>query len=224
MDYTKIQEIPIELLLEHPENSNFMNAETARKLRRHIERTGRYEPLTVRPHPGEDGKFQVINGHNRLRVLRALNYQTANCVVWNLDDDQTRLYLATLNRLSGNEIPERRAALLDNLLQAFDVDELTALLPDDKKQIEELRRLSRLEPDEIITRTPAEEKLAIPVILTFMVEESEVKEINLALDLIINAEEEKLSRSQALAHLARFYLGRYAPVIRESINEKLEGL
>ena len=207
MKRVKIQEIPTGLLLEHPENSNFMNAETVQKLRRHIERTGRYEPLTVRPHPSEEGKFQVINGHNRLRVLRALNYQSAHCVVWNLDDDQTRLYLATLNRLSGNEIPERRAALLDNLLQTFDIDELMALLPDDRKQIEELERLSRLEPDEIITRTSAEEKLAIPAILTFMVEESEAKEVNLALDLILKTEEEELSRGQALVYLARFYLG-----------------
>jgi len=201
-----LQDISIGLLVEHPENSNFMNAETARKLRRHIERTGRYEPLTVRPHPSEEGKFQVINGHNRLRVLRTLYYRTANCVVWNLDDDQTRLYLATLNRLSGNEVPERRAALLDNLLQVFDVDELTVLLPDDRKQIEELRRLSSLEPDEIITRTSDEEKLTIPVILTFMVEESEAKEINLAIDLILKAEEEELSRGHALTRLARFYL------------------
>ena len=214
MDHSKIHEIQTELLVEHPENSNLMSAETARKLRRHIERTGRYEPLTVRPHPSEEGKFQVINGNNRLRVLRALNYRTANCVVWNLDDDQTRLYLATLNRLSGNEVPERRAALMDNLLQAFDVDELTALLPDDKKQIEELRRLSRLEPDEIVMRTNAEEKLAIPVILTFMVEEPEAKEVNLALDLILGTCKEELSRSQALVRLARFYLGHCNPDTR----------
>jgi hypothetical protein len=157
-----------------------------------------------------------------LRVLRALNYQTANCVVWNLDDDQTRLYLATLNRLSGNEIPERRAALLDNLLQAFDVDELTALIPDDRKQIEELRQLSHLEPDEIITRTSAEEKLTIPVIITFMVEESEAKDVNLALDLILKTEAKELSRGQALVYLARFYLGHYRPAIKESCVEKLE--
>ena len=207
-----LQDISIGLLVEHPENSNFMIAETARKLRRHIERTGRYEPLTVRPHPSEEGKFQVINGHKRLRVLRALNYKTANCVVWNLDDDQTRIYLATLNRLSGNEIPERRAALLDNLLQTFDLDELTELLPDDNKQIKELRLLSHLEPDEIITRTSGEEKLAIPVILTFMVEESEAKEVNLALDLILKTEEE-ISRSQALVHLTRFYLTRCKSVL-----------
>jgi hypothetical protein len=211
VDHAKIQEIPVELLLEHPENSNFMNAETARKLRRHIEHTGRYEPLTVRPHPNEEEQYQVINGHNRLRVLRALNHRTANCVVWNLDDNQTRLYLATLNRLSGNEVPERRAALLDNLFQAFDLEELAALLPDERKQIEELKRMSHLEPDEIITRTCREEKLAVPVILTFMVEEAEAKELYLALDLILKTVKEELSRSQALVYLASFYLGHSKP-------------
>jgi hypothetical protein len=120
-----------------------------------------------------------------------------------------------LNRLSGNEIPERWAALLDNLLQAFDVDELTALLPDDKKQIEELRQLSHLEPDEIITRTSGEEKLAIPAILTFMIEESEAKEVNIALDLILKKEEEQ-SRGRALAYLARFYLGHGKHVTKEN--------
>lgn len=140
-----------------------------------------------------------------MRVLLALNCRTANCVVWNLDDDQTRLYLATLNRLSGTEIPERRAALLDNLLQSFDLDELATLLPDDRKQIEELRRLSSLEPDEIIKEVSEGEKLTIPVILTFMVEESEAKEVNLALDLILKVEKE-LSLGSALAYLSRFYL------------------
>ena len=210
----KIHEIPNELLLEHPENSNFMNADIAQKLRRHIERTGRYEPLTVRPHPSEEGKFQVINGHNRLRVLRALNYQTVHCVVWNLDDDQTRLYLATLNRLSGKEIPERRAALMDNLLQAFDINELIALLPDDRKQIEELERLSRLELDDLTKQAAPEERYEVPVIISFMLEESEAKEVNLALDLIISTENVKLSRGQALLHLARFYLGRCRNVTR----------
>jgi ParB-like chromosome segregation protein Spo0J len=214
-----LQDIPIELLVAHPENSNFMNAEMLNKLRRHIERTARYEPLTVRPHPSEDGKFQVINGHNRLRVLRALNYQTAHCVVWDLDDDQTRIYLATLNRLSGNDVPERRAALLENLLATFGVNELATLLPDDKKQIEELERLSRLELDELTRRTTTEEELRVPVILSFMLEESEAKEVNLALDLILNVETGELSRGQALVNLARFYLGNCRPVAGENVGE-----
>ncbi len=207
-----LQDIPVELLVAHPENSNFMNAEMTKKLRRHIERTGRYEPLTVRPHPSERGKFQVINGHNRLRVLRALNHKTAHCLVWNIDDNQTRLYLATLNRLSGSDVPERRATLLENLLTSFDTDELSALLPDSEKQIDELRRLSNVELEKLTERSIAEEKFEVPVILTFILEESEAKEVNLVLDLILNTEKEKLFRSQALARLARFYIERCKPV------------
>lgn len=202
------RDIPLPLLVPHPENSNFMDAETTKKLRRHIEKTGRYEPLTVRPHPREEGKFQVINGHNRLRVLRTLNHQTAHCIIWNLDDDQTRLYLATLNRLSGSDVPERRAALLENLLTSFDVNELIALLPDDRKQIEELKRLSRIELDELKPQTTTEERFTVPVIIDFLLEESEAKEVNLALDLILNREKKEISRSQALVCLARFYLER----------------
>ena len=206
MEQITYRDIPLPLLMPHPENSNFMDVETTKKLRRHIERTGRYEPLTVRPHPSEEGKFQVINGHNRLRVLCALNYRTVHCVVWNLDDDQTRLYLATLNRLSGGDVPERRAALLENLLTTFDINELIALLPDDRKQIEELKRLSHIELDELSPQTMTEERFSVPVILDFLLEESEAKEVNLALDLILNREKKGISRSQALVCLARFYL------------------
>lgn len=164
--------------------------------------------MTVRPHPNEEGKFQVINGHNRLRILRVLKYPTAHCVIWNLDDDQTRLYLATLNRLSGSDVPERRAILLGNLLDTFGINELSSLLPDNENQIEELRRLSQIESDDFTPQATASESFSVPVILDFMLEELEAKEINLALDLILNREKEELSRSQALLCLARFYLGR----------------
>lgn len=207
------RDISLHLLVPHPDNSNFMKEEMLKKLRRHIESTGRYEPLIVRPHPSEEGKFQVVNGHNRLRVLRALNYDSAQCIVWDLNDEQARLYLATLNRLSGNEIPERRAALLENLLETFDIDELAVLLPDDKKHLEELRRLSRLELDDSVEQSPVSDMFQVPVILSFMVEESEAKEINLAMDLIIRADGPTLSSSQALVCLARFYLRQCNPLL-----------
>jgi ParB-like chromosome segregation protein Spo0J len=202
----EIKNIPIELLLEHPENCNFMNIETAKKLRRHIEGTGRYEPLTVRPHPNEKSRFQVINGHNRLHVLRVLDYKVVYCVVWNIDDVQTRLYLATLNRLSGNDVPERRAMLLEILAVSFDAHELALLLPDSTKQLEELKRLSRIDIGELPKATTFEEIVNIPVILSFMVNETEASDINLALDSLLDLNK-AISRSQALVQLARSYLG-----------------
>jgi hypothetical protein len=206
MNYTNTQEIPIELLLEHPENSNYMDALTGQKLRHHIEGTGRYEPLVVRPHPGENGKYQVINGHNRLRTLKALKYQTANCLVWYVDDNQTRLYLATLNRLSGTDTPERRAMLVENLLGSFSKDKLSLILPENEKQIEELRQLIHPELDESGQKDFILKDVQIPVIVTFMLEKSEAKELDLALDLVISSDDRILPRSKALMTLARYYL------------------
>ena len=206
MNDVKTQDIPVELLVEHPENSNFMNASVAKKLQRHIKQTGRYDPLVVRPHPDSPGKFQVVNGHNRLRALRALNCRTACCVVWHLDDKQTRLYLATLNRLCGKDVPERRASLLDNLLKSFDQDKLIGLLPENEKQLDQLARLCKFETEGFPGTTNVREELQIPVLLDFALYESEARELNLALDLVIDTQEARLTRSQALVRLARFYL------------------
>ena len=207
-----LRDIPIDSLVPHPENSNHMTAEMLGKLRRHIERTGRYEPLTVRPHPSAEGKYEVLNGHNRLRVLRAIGHESARCVVWDVDDGQARLYLATLNRLAGADIPERRAALLESLLGTFDIAELSALLPDDRRQIEELERLSRLEPENLSPASPTDERESpVPVILDFILEEAEAKEVNLALDMVRASEEDNISGSQALVRLTRFYLSQCQP-------------
>ena len=206
MEKINIQLIPINFLVEHPENSNFMKGLIADRLRNYIEKTGRYEPLTVRRHPDEEDKFQVINGHNRLRILRSLNYHKVNCIIWNLDDNWARLYLATLNRLSGQDIPERRAILLDNLLQSFELDELSTLLPDDKKQLEELKQIGRFEIETYSKSDTFNKAYVMPVILTFSLDESEVKELNLALDMILKKQKRDLTRSQALVYLARNYI------------------
>ena len=39
----------LDALDSHPENANRMSADRLEKLKGHIERTGRYEPLIVRP-------------------------------------------------------------------------------------------------------------------------------------------------------------------------------
>ena len=170
-----------------------MNAETLKKLRRHIERNRIYEPITIRPHPREQDKFEVTNGHNRLRVLRVLDYQKVCCIVWDIDDDQTRLYLASLGRLSGGDIPERRAILMENLLERFDVSDLTDLLPDDKKRIEELERIAHTELDEPALNSTEHETTSIPAIVTFMLDEDETEVIDLALNLVLTIDRENVS-------------------------------
>jgi hypothetical protein len=199
------EEIKVQLLIAHPENCNYMEANTLEKVKRHIMRTGNYEPLTVRPHPMEPGTFQVINGHHRLKVLRELGHESVACTIWNIDDDQARLYLATLNRLAGKDVPERRANLLGQLLETYAIEDLTELLPESQKQLEELTQLAEMEFEKFMHQDLPDITLDIPVMLSFMLSEPEAVSVNLALDNIIR-DAKDLSRSGALLKMAGLYL------------------
>src|SRR5712692_136185 len=130
--------IPIEDLRPHPLNSNVMPEDLREKLRAHIHRTGRYPFLVVRPHPDDPGQYQVLDGHHRIEILRELGHTEARCDVWQVDDREAKLLLATLNRLQGQDLPRRRAELLHSLLGETSVVDLAGLLPESAKQIEEL--------------------------------------------------------------------------------------
>jgi len=125
-------------LVEHPDNANRQSRENFGKLVRNIERTGRYEPLVVRCHPKKKEYYQVINGHHRLKALSKLGYEKAQCVVWDVDDDETDVLLSSLNRLCGSDDVGRKARLLRRLSKQLGSVEVLKLLPGTRSQIERL--------------------------------------------------------------------------------------
>ncbi|MBI1335858.1 MAG: hypothetical protein GC164_02720 [Phycisphaera sp.] len=132
---TSFQVIPLDQLHAHPSNSNVMPEPMVAKLVEHIGRTDRYPPLIVRPH---DAGYQVLDGHHRAEALRRLNQTEARCVVWDVGDDEALVLLATLNRLQGRDDPRKRASLVEELQQHFDVDTLASLLPEDADALQKL--------------------------------------------------------------------------------------
>ena len=136
-----IRSIPLERLNAHPDNPNEQSRVNFGKLVRNIERTGRYEPLIVRPSPDKAGFFQIINGHHRCQALMRLGYEAAECIVWDIDDKQTDILLATLNRLGGSDNLGKKLKLLKRLNKRLDSGELAKLIPQTQKQIERLANL-----------------------------------------------------------------------------------
>ncbi|NIM06758.1 MAG: hypothetical protein GTN65_14335, partial [Armatimonadetes bacterium] len=108
--------------------------------------------------------------------------------------------------LSGEDIPERRALLIGSLLERFDVDDLTGLLPERQEQIAELERLARIDLAELVPQPPAEPAGAPQVILEFFLDRDNAKQVNLALDVITRRHPKMGGRSDALIHLAHSYL------------------
>jgi len=135
---SKIRHIPLEKLIPHPDNPNRMSRANFGKLMRHIKRNEYYEPLVVRRHPTEAGCFQIINGHHRCAALKKLGHQTAQAVVWDVDDEQADILLTTLNRLGGRDILEKKLEILRRLSSRRSARELAKLLPQTKGQLERL--------------------------------------------------------------------------------------
>src|SRR5512134_514596 len=164
--------VPLDDLVAHPLNSNAMPEDLREKLRAHIKRTGRYPFLVVRPHPDEAGKYQVLDGHHRVAILRELGHTEARCDVWEVDDREARLLLATLNRLQGQDVPIRRAELIHELLGEMSAEDLAGLLPETDKQLEELHALLEFPAEEIasLLEEQAEEaEKVLPRVMTFVV-------------------------------------------------------
>jgi ParB-like chromosome segregation protein Spo0J len=175
-----------------------MSDDLRAKLAAHIRRTGRYPYIVVRPHPEQEGKYQVLDGHHRAQVLRDLGHTEARCDVWEVDDREARILLATLNRLQGQDLPRKRAELLHSLLGEMNAGDLAGLLPESEKQIEDLHALLEF---------PAEEReKVLPRVMTFVVSPEQHEAIEQAVELASDGRAGRDRKARGLFNLARRFL------------------
>jgi len=197
-----VELIPLDRLVGHPDNPNRQSKSTFGRLVRNIERSGRYEPLVVRRHPTKKDFYQIINGHHRCRALAQLGYTNAECVVWDIDDEQTDILLATLNRLCGSDELEKKLRLLKRLRRRFEARELARLLPQTKSQIERLINLK-------MPRVPAAPASSFARAMVFFVNDEQHRVVEEALSAArrnVRGRTRAAVRAMALAEIARAYL------------------
>jgi ParB-like chromosome segregation protein Spo0J len=186
-----------------------MPAEYREKLLAHIKRTGRYPFLVVRQHPTEEGKYQVLDGHHRISVLRELGHTEARCDVWAVDDREAKLLLATLNRLEGQDLPLRRAQLLHELLGEWSAPDLGGLLPETEAEILDLHSLLEFPAEEIADQlmTEAEEReKTLPVVIHFVVSHEQADVIDSAIERASDGVAGRDRKARGLVNLANRFL------------------
>ena len=201
--------VPLEDLLPHPLNSNVMPENLREKLKANIKQSGRYPFLVVRPHSEEAGKYQVLDGHHRIGILRELGHTEARCDVWEVNDREAKLLLATLNRLQGQDLPIRRAQLLHELLGEMSLSDLAGLLPETDKQLEELHALLEFPAEEVAAQleTEAEEaEKVLPRVLSFVVNPQQEQVIEQAVEMASDGTPGRDRKARGLANLARHFL------------------
>jgi ParB-like chromosome segregation protein Spo0J len=198
--------VPLDDLVPHPLNSNVMSEDLREKLKAHIKRTGRYPFLVVRP-LGQ--KYQVLDGHHRVAILRDLGHTEARCDVWDVDDREAKLLLATLNRLEGQDQPIRRAQLIHELLGEMGMEDLAGLLPESDRQLEDLHSLLEFPAEEVAAQLEAEAEEAekvLPRVMSFVVNPDQEDLIERAVETASDGTPGRDRRARGLANLARRFL------------------
>ena len=203
------QMIPLSDLMAHPLNANKMCDEVREKLKAHIKRTGRYPYLIVRPHPDQPDRYQVLDGHHRIAVLRELGHVDALCDVWEVDDREANVLLATLNRLEGQDVPIRRAHLVHELLGVMSLSDLAGLLPETDGQLEELHALLEFPADEVaalLDEQAEEEEKVLPRVMSFVVTPDQERLIEQAVELASDGTPGRDRKARGLANLAQHFM------------------
>jgi ParB-like chromosome segregation protein Spo0J len=194
----RVSSIPIDKLTAHPGNPNRMSKRNFVRLVRNIERTGRYEPLVVRRQG--DG-FQIINGHHRCRALKQLGYETADAVVWDVDDAEADILLSTLNRLGGSNVLEKKLALLERLNRNMEAREMAKLLPFTSLQIERLKNLK-------VPSAPAKisaKSFAVPMVFFLSAEQQQIVAEAMASTAVSNDKTKAARNAAALTEMAQCF-------------------
>lgn len=143
----EIHDIPHGQIEPSPDNPNQMDDETLAALKDDIRRRGFIQPILVRP-VGE-GRYRLIDGEHRWRVLGELGAETVPCVVEEVDETSAKVRMLTMNRLRGEFVPVRLAHLLADLANRVQPDEIGKRLGMSKAELAELLDLGGWEPAQV---------------------------------------------------------------------------
>jgi hypothetical protein len=129
--------------------------------------------------------------------------------VWEVNDRDAKLLLATLNRLQGQDLPARRAQLIHELLGEMSLGDLAGLLPEDERQIEDLHALLEFPAEEIAALLDAEAEEAeriLPRVMSFVVSPEQEEVIDQAVELASDGTPGRDRKARGLTNLAKRYL------------------
>lgn len=107
-----IQKIKIEELkpMEYnPRKDLKPEDEEYQKIKKSINEFGYVTPIII------NSNFNVIGGHQRLKVLKELGYVEVECVVVDLDQNKEKALNIALNKISGDWDNDKLEELLENL-------------------------------------------------------------------------------------------------------------
>ncbi len=116
----EVFDVPIEDLIPDEDNPNAMDEATFDMLVEEIDKNGFDEPIQIRPHPLEKGKWQISSGHHRTKAASVLNMRTVPAIIKEYDDREQKVSLVKRNVLRGEMDKQRLVKLYQEVSRGRD--------------------------------------------------------------------------------------------------------
>lgn len=135
----EIVQVPVDLIDRNPWNPNVQSETVKRATGESLTRYGFVEPVLLRPHPNDPGRFQIVNGEHRHAQAAELGYSTIPAVVRDLSDDDAKKLTIILNETTG----DADVVLLGQLLAELQLlDDFKIGLPYTDMELEHLLQVA----------------------------------------------------------------------------------
>ena len=139
--------LPCHKLVDHPLRLAYYNQTHLADLTHSIEVSGLLEPILVKPL--EDGHYQILNGHYRVRAVRRLRHKTILGHIYPCDQQKAMVIFCTANLLTKNFSALEEAMMMQGLVKegGFSLTEVGELWGHSKSWVSRrLKLLSALDP------------------------------------------------------------------------------
>lgn len=152
-------------LIPNEWNPNEMTDEEYARVRKGIKRLikkvglSKIPPLVVRPHRKKKGKWEVIDGEHRLRILADLGYTEGPCLILHVNTKTAMLLTDQLNHNRGSNDPKKYARYLKKLVENYkmSLDELEEHLPHSSEDMATIMQAQNIQLDDVMVHGSTDE-------------------------------------------------------------------
>lgn len=136
-------------------NPNVVDQAKMVKLRagiiRLLKEAGTLPPIVVRPYPKKPGKYQIIDGFHRWKILQELGKKTIRVTVLNVKRSTAKILTSTLNYLRGDPDSKKYSELVAALVSddGMKPEEIAVFLPEDENTLRDILESSEAGVDAI---------------------------------------------------------------------------
>lgn len=206
----EVVQLGVGLLEGNSWNVNRMSAPMMKKLAAYLKREGLVEPIVVRPHPKQDGRYEILGGFHRWTICKdQLGYESVPCVVLKgLDERRAKILSVNLNSMKGETVPSLLSNLLHDLEQEMPLDDMAMTLPYDANEIVDVLSLMQL-PDDFADELEDEARQMddqAPTVLTLVLDKRQAEQWDQAVEV---AKDEVGGARNPKARTLEVIAGRY---------------